>query len=295
MRVEVTVQERSRRHYVFARYPDFGATHGDELPEYRLQLVTPASLGADHRVLILEGEHTPPTLVHITRSEVASTVPLTIGSKVVLDSTGHGSNGQDCCPDGSKHTQACDDHWLTLVGTYRRPSFRTEVVRRSEAWVNPAALLEVSGPEGRTEGWTAMYGTPLTYNGGRLRVGFVLPEIKTYRSNITVLDGGSPVAQARIEVNAPFRYRGFSFYQANADPNDPTWSGLEVVHDPGLPLVYAGLVLTTFGVIYIFAVKPLLTAGVAQQAPDLPRRKATARTAQSRAADDSTFEGTVCR
>lgn len=162
VRIEVTAGARSRKHYVFARHPDFAATHGDNLPGYRLRLIAPADLGAKHGVLIFEGEHMAPTMLHISGSEVLSTIPLTKGNKVFLEGTGDGSIGNQCCPDGPNRTQAYDDHWLTLVGSYRRPSFRTEVLRRSEAWVNPAALLEVSGPEGRTGGWAVMYGSPFS-------------------------------------------------------------------------------------------------------------------------------------
>ncbi len=41
---------------------------------------------------------------------------------------------------------------------------------------------------------------------------------KTYRSNVTVIDGGKPVLSTDIEVNRPLTYKGITFYQSSYQP-----------------------------------------------------------------------------
>lgn len=82
-------------------------------------------------------------------------------------------------------------------------------------------------------------------------------EAKNYYSKLSVIEGGVPVETRQIFVNEPFHYDGYAFYQANFDPRNLRYSGIEVVKDPGLWLVYAGLVLMLVGVLHIFYLRTL--------------------------------------
>ena len=53
-------------------------------------------------------------------------------------------------------------------------------------------------------------------------------------------------------MNKPLRWKGFTLYQAGYDPENPGYSSLLVSHDPGVPLVYAGFLLLTAGLIWTF-------------------------------------------
>jgi cytochrome c biogenesis protein ResB len=57
-------------------------------------------------------------------------------------------------------------------------------------------------------------------------------------------------------VNDPLSYKGYSFYQSNYRKEDPTYSGILVVRDPGLPVVWAGFVMVCAGVIFAFYARP---------------------------------------
>lgn len=68
-----------------------------------------------------------------------------------------------------------------------------------------------------------------------------------------------PVAGGEIRVNDYLTYRGYRFFQNSARPNDPTYSGIGVVYDPGIEPVLLGLYLVAGGTILVFVVRPLLT------------------------------------
>ena len=73
-----------------------------------------------------------------------------------------------------------------------------------------------------------------------------------FKSVVTILDGGKERLTGTIEVNHPLKYRGYSFYQSSYDPARPQWTGLEVVRDPGVNVVFLGIVLLNLGVIIAF-------------------------------------------
>lgn len=68
-----------------------------------------------------------------------------------------------------------------------------------------------------------------------------------------------PAADSTIRVNDYFHYKGYRFFQTNHDPRDPTYSGIGVVYDPGIPFVLTGYYLVMFGTAVVFLLKPLIT------------------------------------
>lgn len=69
----------------------------------------------------------------------------------------------------------------------------------------------------------------------------------------------TPVADSAIRVNDYYHYKGYRFFQTNHDPRDPTYSGIGVVYDPGIPYVLTGYYLVMFGTAVVFLIKPLIT------------------------------------
>ena len=49
----------------------------------------------------------------------------------------------------------------------------------------------------------------------------------------------------QVAVNDPAEVSGWTLYQSTFDPKDPSYSGLEAVHDPGIPWVFAGFALVS--------------------------------------------------
>ena len=76
-------------------------------------------------------------------------------------------------------------------------------------------------------------------------------EAKSYQSHVTAISGNE-AKKALVAVNDPFTFRGWTFYQANYDPRNPKYSGLQAVHDPGVNYVFAGFALIVAGVFTMF-------------------------------------------
>lgn len=82
-------------------------------------------------------------------------------------------------------------------------------------------------------------------------------EKRAYISWVTARQGSAEVKEV-IKVNEPMTHNGWTLYQANYDPKDPTYSGLDAVYDPGVFWVFTGFVLICAGVFYMFYVEPWL-------------------------------------
>ena len=85
-----------------------------------------------------------------------------------------------------------------------------------------------------------------------------MPAIKAFKSSLEILDHGAVVQRPVVAVNAPFTYGGYTFYQLSYDPRDLTWSALQVVKDPSVPIVYGGFILMMIGLSIVFCVGPWL-------------------------------------
>jgi cytochrome c biogenesis protein ResB len=60
-------------------------------------------------------------------------------------------------------------------------------------------------------------------------------------------------------VNHPVRHGGFRFYQSNVDDHerpDPQASVLQIVDDPGIPVVYGGLAMMFLGIVWMLVIEP---------------------------------------
>lgn len=73
------------------------------------------------------------------------------------------------------------------------------------------------------------------------------------------VDAGSS-KEREIRVNDYFTYGGYRFFQTNAKAEDPTYSGIGVVYDPGIPIVLAGMYTIILGTVLAFLVRPILEA-----------------------------------
>jgi hypothetical protein len=84
-------------------------------------------------------------------------------------------------------------------------------------------------------------------------------EKRAYVSWVTARQGSTEVKRV-IKVNEPMKHRGWILYQANYDPRDPSYSGLDAVRDPGVFWVFTGFALICAGVLTMFYVGPRLRA-----------------------------------
>jgi hypothetical protein len=89
-------------------------------------------------------------------------------------------------------------------------------------------------------------------------------EVKSYQSDLAVLDKGRLVQRQMVEVNHPLHYAGYHLYQHSFDKMEGAYTVLSVASDSGLWAVYAGFILLVVGVFWQFwaeAVLPRITDG----------------------------------
>jgi hypothetical protein len=84
--------------------------------------------------------------------------------------------------------------------------------------------------------------------------------VRRYRSEVTILENGKPVAEKVIEVNHPLRYGGYSFFQNSYMTGRTPCTVLLVSSDSGLALVYAGFILLCAGAFWWAWVGPAWAA-----------------------------------
>ncbi|HUJ08896.1 MAG TPA: cytochrome c biogenesis protein ResB [Verrucomicrobiae bacterium] len=151
-----------------------------------------------------------------------------------------------------------------------------EVASRSDQPRNPAILVAVAGPTYSNHRWLfakfpgfvmhtpdskATDPSPLqmVYRDDAMR-GKALPNapIKSFKSTLQILNGNTVVKSKTIEVNDPISYKGYTLYQSGYDPNDLTYTSLQVVKDPGVVVVYAGFWLMIAGLFIVFYLNPWL-------------------------------------
>jgi hypothetical protein len=69
-----------------------------------------------------------------------------------------------------------------------------------------------------------------------------------------------PEVDREIRVNDYFEYGGYRFFQTNADARYPTYSGVGVVYDPGIPIVLLGMYTIIAGMAIAYILRPLVLA-----------------------------------
>lgn len=161
-----------------------------------------------------------------------------------------------------------------------------EAGSRSDEPKNPAILVEIADNTATNMQWLFAKHPDFNTHGGeglsgkaaQLRLRYDVqtdltqqPRVKDYKSTLRILEGGEVVMEKTIEVNAPLSYRGYALYQSGFDPRDPKWTSLQVVRDPGVPLVYAGFTFMILGLIAVFYLYPgtrrVVPPGNAQEEP----------------------------
>lgn len=158
---------------------------------------------------------------------------------------------------------------LRVVPDFSMDGSSGEVVSRSDYPNNPAVQIRVVGGGTTNTQWvfarfpdfgghdSVAGGMPLEFRYMAVPpsgMGGAQGPIKAFKSTVDVLENGVVTATRTIEVNVPFTWKGFTFYQTSYNPDDLAWSALQVVRDPGIPLVYAGFILMMVGLSLVFCV-----------------------------------------
>ena len=109
------------------------------------------------------------------------------------------------------------------------------------------------------EGWVSCGSFLFPYKALRLDslTSLVMPEREPQRfaSEVKVYTQEGTIMESTIEVNRPMEIAGWKIYQLSYDESKGRWSDIsvfELVCDPWLPVVYAGIIMMMLGAICLF-------------------------------------------
>ncbi|MDR2466120.1 MAG: cytochrome c biogenesis protein ResB [Prevotellaceae bacterium] len=113
------------------------------------------------------------------------------------------------------------------------------------------------------EGWVSCGNYMFPYHSLRLSAdeSLIMPrrEPRRFASAVTAYSKDEAAKNATIEVNKPMRYGGWKIYQSGYDEERGKWSRtsmFELVRDPWLPAVYAGIWMMIGGAVCLFVSAP---------------------------------------
>lgn len=103
-----------------------------------------------------------------------------------------------------------------------------------------------------TEGWSDL---PANFPYKFKLVAFQNPVLKRMWVDVGLEGDGLAPVKGTSEVNAPLQWNGLSIYctKISLDPSGRKYAGMQVVKDPGRPLVFAGMIITSLGGLFAFA------------------------------------------
>ena len=125
----------------------------------------------------------------------------------------------------------------------------------------PSALVNAVNTNSKdtTEGWVTSGSFKLEPQSLQLdekhKLVMLAPEPKRFSSEVQVLTKSGISNRAVIEVNKPYKITGWNLYQFDYDKKRGKWSDLsiiELVRDPWLPVVYAGIFMLIAGAAFMF-------------------------------------------
>ncbi len=136
------------------------------------------------------------------------------------------------------------------------------VMSRSNTPNNPAIEVELKGKGGDTRTFWVFARFPDVHKGPGADYKFIYEWVgrrpKDFISKVAIIKEGKEALKKDIRVNEPLSFGGFRIFQSTYDSENLGWSGLQIVKDPGVPVVYAGFVLLITGFIIIFYVNPII-------------------------------------
>lgn len=140
-----------------------------------------------------------------------------------------------------------------LYGNYYKPSNYTGAA--------PSALISAVNTSSKDTivGWLTSGSFKLDPQALQLDEKYSLvmlkPEPKRFSSEVQVFAKNGISTRAVIEVNKPYKIMGWNLYQFDYDKEMGKWSDLsiiELVRDPWLPVVYAGIFMLIAGAAFMF-------------------------------------------
>ena len=153
-------------------------------------------------------------------------------------------------------------NWDVEVLEYEPEAFRSgdQYVHGDSMGNAPAAYVKAVNPVSGeiTEGWISSGSFRVMQEHMPLDnhyfLAMTMPEPEKFSSDIVIKDGVDELPLT-LEVNKPYKHRGWKLYQLSYDERMGKWSQvsvIEAVRDPWLPIVYFGIFLLLAGALYLF-------------------------------------------
>ena len=230
---------------------------GIHLAKFEIETYDQAKLDADGKAQAKQGDCCNGLLVAWPEKNLKATLPLKVGEE-----------------------QAFAEFKITILKYI--PDFIVdtqthEITSRSSEPRNPAILVAVNGPNYQNHRWlfakfpdftmhtkdtqaTGPSPLDMVYQNHGVVEHKTMPTgpIKSFKSTIQLVEGESVVGERTVEVNSPFHYKGYTFYQSGYNPDDLSYTSFQVVKDRGVPVVYTGFALMITGLFIVFYLNPWL-------------------------------------
>lgn len=124
---------------------------------------------------------------------------------------------------------------------------------------SPAAFLNIVYPNGdKIQKWVScgsfVYPSEFASLDSNFTVAMLEPEAKSFLSKIQVSYPNQKQEEIVLRVNQPVSIKGWDIYQTDYDKEMGTWSDysiVEMVYDPWLPVIYAGIFMLIIGAVLL--------------------------------------------
>ncbi len=137
-----------------------------------------------------------------------------------------------------------------------------EIISRSSAPDNPAIEVELRDKAGTAKKFWVFSRFPDMHKeietDFKFVYNWVMRRPKDFISKVTIFKNGKEVISKDIRVNDPLSFFGYTFFQSTYDSQALNWSGLKIVKDPGVPVIYLGFIMLMLGLALIFYIRPLI-------------------------------------
>lgn len=129
-----------------------------------------------------------------------------------------------------------------------------------------ALKVRISNPELKEpiEGWVSngsyVFPYKVLYINSQTSLAMPVQEVKKYTSLVTVMTESGHSKKAAIEVNSPLTIDNWKIYQFSYDESMGKYSKtsvFELVYDPWLKIVYAGIFMLLAGSLFLFIMGPI--------------------------------------
>ncbi len=154
--------------------------------------------------------------------------------------------------------------WLPHAAIFRDSSFVNVVPMKMEGAASAVKVKASKPGMGQpVEGWVTCgsYLFPPLFLQVDRETSIAMPvqEVKKYSSHVTAFTKGGTTKEAVIEVNRPLKVEDWMVYQYSYDDSKGKYSDtsvFELVRDPWLKVVYAGIFMLLAGALFLFMAGP---------------------------------------